>query len=122
MPMEEEQEEDQSREEDTVRPAESADEAGADEPEEDFECQECVAPRILPDPGQPTQRQLEDHRVDHLPFRSWCPECVAGRAAGEQHIARKEEKQISTFSMDYLYLTKPRVVEREAPPKEEKSK
>ena len=55
--------------------------------EEDFECQECVAPRILPDPGQPTQKQLEDHRIDHLPFRSWCPECVAGRATGEQHRA-----------------------------------
>ena len=47
--------------------------------EEDFECQGCVEPR----PGQPTQTQLEDHRVDHLPYRSWCPECVAGKATGE---------------------------------------
>ena len=81
--------------------------------DKDFECQECVPARILPDPGQPTQKQLEDHRVDHLPFRSWCPECVAGRATGEQHQKRTEEKRIPTFSMDYLYLTKTRIVEKE---------
>ncbi len=109
MPMEEEQGEDRSLEAEDA-PPELVDEG----PEEDFEGQECVAPRILPDPGLPTQKQLDDHRIDHLPFRSWCPECVAGRATGEQHIARKEEKQISTFSMDHLYLTKSRVVEREA--------
>ena len=50
-----EQVENQSQEDETVRPAESADEAGADEPGEDFGCEECVVPRVLPDPGQPTQ-------------------------------------------------------------------
>jgi hypothetical protein len=39
---------------------------------------------------------------------------VAGRATGEQHLARNAQKQITTFSMDYLYLTKSRVVEKEA--------
>ena len=72
----------------------------AEATEEDFTCQECVEPRILPDPGQPTQKQLEDHRVDHLPCRSWCPECVAGRATGEQHQKRTETKSITTFPMD----------------------
>ena len=47
---------------------------GEEVPEEDdLTCQECAPKRTLPDPGQPTQQQLEDHRVDHLPFRSWCP-------------------------------------------------
>ena len=85
----------------------------AEQADGDFECQECVAPRILPDPGQPTQQQLDDHRIDQLFYRPWCPECVAGRATGEQHQQRTEEKQISTFSMDYLFLTKSRVVEKE---------
>ena len=35
--------------------------------------------RLLPDPGQPTARQREEHRIDHWPYRSWCPPCVAGR-------------------------------------------
>ena len=107
MPVEEEVAGEQSQ----AAEAESPD--LAEEAADDFECQECVAPRILPDPGQPTQQQLDDHRIDHLPYRSWCPECVAGRATGEQHQQRTEEKRISTFSMDYLFLTKSRVVERE---------
>ena len=114
MPVEDEaveQGENQSQEA-SVEPPDLVDEADV-ETGEDFECQECVVPRILPDPGQPTQKQLDDHRVDHLPFRSWCPECVAGRATGEQHIVRKDPKQISTFSMDYLYCTKSRVVRKE---------
>ena len=84
---------------------------GEENPEEG---QECAPRRALPDPGQPTQQQLDDHRIDHLPFRSWCPECVAGSATGEQHQKRCESKSILTISMDYLYLTKSRVVEREA--------
>jgi len=112
MPVEEEVEEEQN-------PAAGPPDLVVEEPdveaaEEDFTCQECVAPRILPDPGQPTQKQLEDHRIDHLPYRSWCPECVAGRATGEQHQKRLEEKRITTFSMDYLFLTKSRVVDRES--------
>ena len=91
-----------------------AEEPRVEEAEEDYTCQECVEPRILPDPGQPTQKQLEDHRIDHLPYRSWCPWCVAARATGEQHRKRLEEKRISTFSMDYLFLTKSRVVDRES--------
>ncbi len=80
---------------------------------DDFAGQECVAPRIPPDPGQPTQKQLDDHRVDHLPFRSWCPGNVAGRATGEQHVVRKDPKQIATFSMDHLYCTKSRGTRKE---------
>ena len=97
-------------------PAAEPPDLGIEEPdveaaEEDFTCQECVPSRILPDPGQPTQKQLEDHRIDHFPYRSWCPECVAARATGEQHKRRLEEKLITTFSMDYLFLTKSRIVD-----------
>ena len=88
--------------------------AGEPRVEEAEEDQECVESRILPDPGQPTQKQLEDHRIDHLPYRSWCPWCVAARATGEQHRKRLEEKRITTFSMDYLFLTKSRVVDRDS--------
>ena len=61
MPMEEEQESDQHQE----GPPDPPD--LVEESEDDFECQECNVPRILPDPGQPTQKQMDDHRVDHLP-------------------------------------------------------
>ena len=38
--------------------------------EEEDVSEEAIRPRIMPDPGQPTLRQLEQHRVTHTPFRS----------------------------------------------------
>ena len=64
-----------------------------------------VKQRILPDPGEPTASQREDHRAGgHISFRSWCEDCVAGRATGEQHRKRKEARRVCIFSFDYLFL------------------
>ena len=41
--------------------------------------------RTAPDPGKPTPKQLEDHRLTHCPFRAWCPWCVMGRGRGQKH-------------------------------------
>ena len=86
-----EQEENQSQEAEAEPPDLVDEGVDVEELDGDVGCQECVLPRT-PDTGQPTQKQLEDHRVDHLHSRSWCPECVAGRATGEQHIARTDPK------------------------------
>ena len=80
MPVEDEVAEDQDPAVEPPNLGEEEPDAGA--AEADFECQECVPRRILPDPGQPTQKQIDDHRIDHLPYRSWCPHCVAARATG----------------------------------------
>ena len=82
--------------------AEEVEEVEADEGEEEG----AVPRRVLPDPGQPTQSQLEDHRIDHYPFRSWCPGCVAGRATGEQHRARKGDRAVPVVSFDDMFITK----------------
>ncbi len=80
--------------------------------EDPFRCEECGPRRVLPDPGQPTQSELEDHRIDHVPYRSWCPECVAGRATGEQHRARRGSRAVPVFAFDYLFITKSKKVVR----------
>ena len=49
-----------------------------------------------------------DHRIDHLPFRSWCEECVQGQATGEQHRASEEERGKPTIASDYLLVTRKR--------------
>ena len=38
-------------------------------------CEECAPKVVAPDPGQPTQKEIEEHRIDHMPFRSWCENC-----------------------------------------------
>ena len=52
-----------------------------DEIFEQIECkdedvsEEAKKPEVLRDPGAPTPKEVEEHNVTHLPFRSWCPHC-----------------------------------------------
>ena len=82
------------------------------EPEKDgdvmelSDTEEDSAPRIVaPDPGAPTDQEIEDHRIDHIPYRCWCEHCVRGRGTGEQHRGGPCTA-ISTFAFDYLFVTK----------------
>ena len=34
--------------------------------------------RIAPIPYKPSRQEVEEHSIDHLPFRNWCPHCVVG--------------------------------------------
>ena len=42
--------------------------------------------------------------VSHLPYRSWCRACVAGRGRACQHKASTQESTAPVVSMDYLYF------------------
>ncbi len=93
---------------------------GDDDDTGDPEDQDCegAAARVLSDLGELTASQIEDHRAcGHVPYRSWCGECVKGRLAGEQHRHRTGERRICVFSFDYLYLDKSgKPLKREALP------
>ena len=91
------------------RGAAAADEAGpGTEVDDEVEpiCEECAPRVVAPDPGQPTQKEIEEHRIDHMPFRSWCEHCVAGRATGEQHRAVGDKRLVPVISFDYLFVLK----------------
>ena len=42
------------------------------------ETEDAAPKRIAADPGRPSQLEVEEHEVDHCPFRSWCEECIKG--------------------------------------------
>ena len=63
-------------------------------------------------PGKPTDRQIEEHRATHLPYRSWCRWCVLGRGRGLQHRACTTSL-IPVIGMDYFFLTSAGVVLKE---------
>ena len=98
--------------EDTVIPVDVQDVTGEGSTEqapeeitiEEESSEEAVQPRVSPDPGQPTLRQLEQHRITHTPFRSWCKWCVIGRARGTQHRASKEST-VPIIGIDYFFIT-----------------
>ena len=46
---------------------------------DDHECGRRVPKRVA-DPKMPTQAEIDEHNLTHMPYRSWCIHCVRGRA------------------------------------------
>ena len=59
----------------------SGDSTNGDEPVESEASQVKQAVK----PCRPSQQEVDEHMVTHLPFRSWCPHCVSGKSRGKQH-------------------------------------
>ncbi len=49
----------------------------------------CIRDKPSSDPGAPTQADRDAHAATHLPFRSWCDECVQGRRDAPPHFRQK---------------------------------
>ena len=76
------------------------------EGEIEIDKEEEVEPlKLSPDPGQPTEEELEAHRSGgHQPYRCWCKFCVMGRGLGEQHRSRPAST-IPRIGIDYVFLS-----------------
>ena len=76
-----------------------------DAPEEEIEARK---PLKLPEPGQPTEEEIREHEITHMPPRMWCSHCVRGRAVSAPHFdtpsAVKEDKRLPTVSIDYFFM------------------
>ena len=55
----------------------------------------------------PDEKLQAEHRLSHLPYGSWCPSCVAGRARNGPHKSaddvKKSEQGIPVIQLDYGY-------------------
>ena len=83
--------------------AQEVGQGGAEEPEVAAEARAPVATRS---PTEPTTKEILQHNITHLPYRSWCPHCVRGRGKSAAHKARDVEKegQLPTIAVDYHFL------------------
>ncbi len=68
--------------------------------------------KMAKDPGQPTKRQVEEHRKFHILFRSWCKWCILGRGRGIQH-RRTDGSRIPIVGLDYFFITAAGLKKRE---------
>ena len=68
---------------------------------------ESNARRALPSPHMPTISELRLHKTTHIPYRSWCDECVEAFAREWPHLRNDgpSGRSIATINMDYAYLT-----------------
>ena len=41
--------------------------------------------RIIPTPIMPSPSEILQHRIDHIPYQSWCDHCVEGRGREMGH-------------------------------------
>ena len=78
-------------------------EAGVEVEEEE----QALQARPLRDPRTPTAAERAAHEATHLPFRSWCEVCVAGRRDNPAHRGVKigeDELAVPELGMDYCFV------------------
>ena len=78
-----------------------------EDPDTDEEGEEALTPKMARDPSEPTKAEWEAHQSTHLPFRIWCPHCVAGRSDNPPHRrapSDKEQPAVPEVHMDYAYV------------------
>ncbi len=68
--------------------------------------QEAIKAKAIPAPYQPTQQEIEEHNLTHLPYRSWRRHSVRGRGKSRAHIQLDAEKShtVPHVSSDYVFL------------------
>ncbi len=52
---------------------------------DEFPDDQCVVIKPVRSPIQPTQQEIDQHEVSHLPYRSWCVSCVRGKGRNLAH-------------------------------------
>eukprot|EP00971_Amphidinium_carterae_P110018 2179228-Amphidinium_carterae.1 len=65
--------------------------------------QEANIPRTLKTPTLPSQQEIDEHNLTHLPYRDWCKHCVQGKSRSQHHQRRGLTKQ-SITQVDDAFL------------------
>ena len=93
---------------DTLAPLEDALEEGEVRVEEESE-EDVPDLKHATDVGSSSAEQVEKHRVTHLPYRSWCPHCLAARRPNSRHLSSTSQsgRTVHIFVADYCFTRKP---------------
>ena len=85
--------------------ADAADQTEPVEADEEEEVEEALVAKLLRSPTAPTAAERAAHAPTHLPYRSWCDECVAGRRDNPAHRhVEHQENSVHEVMMDYCFL------------------
>jgi hypothetical protein len=77
--------------------------------------EEARRPTMRRAPVEPTTQEIAEHNLTHLPFRSWCPCCVAAKAKQWPHrkstVKEDAEETVPSVHMDYWFMRDVEVAE-----------
>ena len=59
----------------------------------------------LASPREPSDEERSLHCLTHVPYRSWCPYCVAGKRANSPHLRVNVERTIPMLAADYGFIS-----------------
>ena len=60
--------------------------------------------RKLIDPRLPSEAEVLEHYLTHVPYRNWCPHCVRGRGKEMCHTRCEEkERGLDEFHLGYCF-------------------
>ena len=59
-------------------------------------------PKGVKAPEQPTQQQIREHNLTHLPYRNWCPICVKSRGKADSHKNQTSKQPV--IQIDFCYI------------------
>jgi hypothetical protein len=75
---------------------------------EDEIAEEANVAKPQRDPRAPSAAERAAHAATHLPFRSWCAECIAGRRGNPAHRRVSDEDDekggVPEIAMDYCFI------------------
>ena len=70
--------------------------------EDEEENHQAIKAKAVAAPKQPTEQEIIEHNLTHMPFRSWCPICIQGKGKADAHQHRTSNKPI--IQIDFAYL------------------
>ena len=81
---------------------------GRPESEEERAHAEARLAKGLSQPVEPSAAQVAAHKLNHLPYESWCPICVEAKGQERAHFKKKDEEdddRLPQFGLDYGFYS-----------------
>ena len=75
-----------------------------------FDAEDVQPQQTLRTPELPSRSVIEEHRIDHCPYRCWCDECGEGFGRERGHGRADNLQLTAVISMDYMFVTRKGVV------------
>ena len=82
-----------------------SEEDGEEEDTRGEESEEVRRPRTTRRPTEPTRKEREEHKITHMPFRTWCRLCVSARGRDRHHRTTvRSELGVPLMGIDFFFL------------------